>query len=386
MPAGRKQPDDTYGERKPRIVRGETKVLEVDGRKFAVRDAGLGNEASSKIAEELESAERRMTEDGDADAEPATQSAAPGSGEPDEPAPATGGEPPQEPVEPQATDAAPAEPAPAEPAEPTEPTQPAREPQQPPAEPAEPTGETVTVSRAEYDELQRGALRQADYTRKTQTHAAEAKAFDSERQAVRAERAEYASLIRQLEDTLKTAQPTEPNWAERRRVLPPEQYIEEREAWTEHEKDLETIRTEAKRVAEKSTADLREQHKQRVEAERDRLVALKPELADHAKMRAWLTRLKQTALKSGFTEQEFNSAVDHRLFLMLDAMSGSPATRTVAASGRPVTTKPRVPRSVPPAGPVAARTPAKVVDAARDRLRKEQSVEAAGDYFASLME
>lgn len=384
MPTGKQGPDDTYGERRPRIVRGETEVIDVGGRKIAVRKAGLGNEASQEIAERLESDYKRMTEDGEADEEPATPTAAPEPGEPGDSEPATGDEPPQEPAAPQATEPAPAEPAPDEPTEPAEPAQPAQAAAQPATEPEEPTADAVTIPRAEYDELKRGSMRQADYTRKTQAHAAEVKNFEAERVAVRAERAEYATLIKQLEDTLKTAQPKEPDWAELRRTLSAEQYIEQREAWQSYEKDLETTRQESARVAEKTTADLRKQHQTRVEAERDKLIALKPELADPAKMRAWLNRLKGTATKLGFTEQEFISAVDHRLFLMLDAVAtgGKPGV----PGARPVTTKPRVPRSVPPAGPVQARTPQKTVDAARDRMRKEQSVEAVGDYFATLVE
>jgi len=385
MTAGRKQPDDTYGERKPRIVRGEKEVVDVGGRKFVVRKAGLGNEVSSSVAERLESDYKRMTEDGDeegAEEEPTARAAAPEPGEPGEPEPAANAEPPKEPAEPQALEP-PAEPAAAEPTEPAEPAQPAQEPAQAPAEPAEPAAseETVTVPRAEYEELKRGGLRQADYTRKTQAHAAEVKAFADERKAVREERAQYATLIKQLEDTLKTAQPTEPNWAELRRTLPAEEYLAQKEAWDGYQRDLETTRKEQARVTEKATADLRQQHTDRVVAERDKLIALKPELADPAKMKAWLQRLKQTAqTKFGVTEQEFLGAVDHRWFLLLEAASGG------APSGaRPVTTKPRVPRSVPPAGPVAARVPQKTVDAARDRMRKEQSVEAVGDYFATML-
>ena len=63
-------------------------------------------------------------------------------------------------------------------------------------------GEEVEVT---LDELARGYSRQSDYSRKTQQLAEERKAFQAEAEAIRQERAQYATLLGALQKQLEAA-------------------------------------------------------------------------------------------------------------------------------------------------------------------------------------
>jgi len=355
----------TYAERRPAIVR----------KKMVVGEEQQVGMSEAEVAKALDAAARaepepEPTEEPEAQPEPA----APEGGQPAEPEPApTAAEPePQAVVEPTEP-----EPEPAQPAEPEPPPQ--------AAEPEAPESDSVTLPRAEYEALKSNGLMQADYTRKTQAVAELRKKLDEESAATRAEREEYLKLIGEVTDLLK-AGAQEPNWAEARRTMAPEAYADMRDHWAARQADIAAASAERARVAEKKAKDDAARRKEFVDAERERLYALKPELRDPAKLRSWLGRMKQTVRELGFTDEEFDAVGDHRLFALIDrAASGKGAA---VPGNRPQVKKPPVqsPRSV---GPGAQQPPKPKPDAkeqARERLHREHSVEAGGDFIATLLE
>jgi hypothetical protein len=352
----------TYGERKPNIVR----------KKMVVGEEQQVGMSEAEVAKALDAAARAEPAPEEPTEEPEAQpvDAGPEGGQPAEPEPApTAAEP-----EPQAA-VEPTEPEPAEPAAP--------EPQPEAAAPEPPESDSVTISRAEFERLKSEGLMQADYTRKTQATAELRKKLDEATTAASTERDEYHRLIGEVTDLLK-AGAQEPNWAEARRTMTPDQYADMRDAWAARQSDITIANAERDRVAKRKAEADAKRRQEFVEAERERLFALKPELREPAKLRSWLSRMKQTVTELGFTGEEFDAVSDHRLFVLIDR----------AASGkgpmpnRPQTTKPpvRSPRSV---GPGAAQPPKPAPNAkeqARERLRREHSVEAGGAYIETLLE
>lgn len=357
----------TYGERKPRIVRQKMVVGEQ-------QEVGLEGQALADALDSAAKAEPTPEPDEEPEAQPAAEAPEGGEPEPTEPAP-TAAEP-----EPQATVLdQPTEPEPAEPVE-TEPQPQAAAPETP-----APEGDAVTISRAEYEELKSNGLRQADYTRKTQALAELRKTSDADAQRHRESRDEYLKLIDEVTNLLREGT-REPNWAEARRTMSPEAYADLRDAWAARKSDLDAATAERKRVADKKAEDDAKLRDDRVKEERERLYGLKPELRDAAKLRSWLTRMKQTARDLGFTDQEFDGVGDHRLFLLLDRASG--AKGAPVPSNRPTTTKPpvRSPRSVGPGAAQPPKVKPNEKEQARERLHREHSVEAGGEFIASLLE
>lgn len=366
MPAKKLQ-SETWGERRPNIVQKRMTV--------GNQDVGLQGQT---LADALESADRvtegLITEE-EAEAEgPKAQNAAP---DPDEGQTEPAAETPEvgEP-EPQAT---------VEDDQPTELERPERDetPAQveEPARDEAPAEETVTLPRAEYDEMRRQQLMHADYTRKTQATAELRKELDSALAATRVEREQYTALIKQVEELLSDAD-REPDWATERQRLTPEQYADLRDVFAQRKRDRDAAAAERKRVEQKAAEDRKKQQDSFVETEREKLFTVMPELRDPKVLTPWLERMRSTARSLGFTDAEFNGANDHRMFIMLNraAKGGTPSTN------RPQTTKPQVsrPRSVGPGATPRVQVPKNVQDKARERMHKEQSVSAAGDFIATL--
>lgn len=369
MPTKKLQ-SETWGERRPNIVQRNMKV--------GKQDVGL---AGQSLADALASAdsvtEGVITEEERAAAEEdegrSTQSNAP-SPEQGELEPAKETAAVEEAPEPQAT-AEDDQPAELETSQREEPAPPAEEPAR-----EEAAEDTVTLPRAEYDDLRRQQLMHADYTRKTQAIAEQKKELAVELESARAERAQYVALIKQVEDLLSDAE-KEPDWATERGRLSAEQYADLRDAYAQRKRDREAAAAERKRVEAKAAEDKNKQTVAYVESEREKLFTIMPELRDQKVLVPWLERMRRTAKELGFTDQDFDGANDHRMFVMLNrAAKGSTATN------RPETKKPPVsrPRSAGAGATPRVQTPQGVKDKARERMQKEQSVSAVGDYIASL--
>jgi len=260
---------------------------------------------------------------------------------------------------------------------------------EPESRPEESTDEeAVAISKAELEQLKRGSMMQADYTRKTQAVAAKDKELEAERQVIRERRERYDANLAQLEETMVAAVPKEINWAEIRARMTPDEYARTRDEYDVYQRNLNALQAERKKIEDERKADQARQWNERLTAEQQKLYEKRPELLDEAKRKAWQDRVIRTAKeKFGFTDEELAGPIqaDHRIALLLDAVAGGD-TRA------PVTKKPPVPKSVPSAGAQGTPKTKTALEEARARLAAaaksktgKGSIEAAGDYFEKLL-
>ena len=234
-------------------------------------------------------------------------------------------------------------------------------------------GETVEVTR---EELIKGYSRQSDYTRKTQSLAEERKQFDEEAQAVRQERANYATLLDRLEQQLQSGvTPEEQAQLEALRQTDPMQYMLAKEEIDAREQKLSAIQQERQRVAEQQEADRQRELKGHIEKERKALFEAIPEWSDAKVAEKEQTQIRDYAMSMGFSQEELSQMFDSRAFLVFrDAMRAKQAT----------TNKPRERvKKVAKAGAKRVRRSQKRV--AMERLQKSGSNRDATAVFENLL-
>lgn len=172
------------------------------------------------------------------------------------------------------------------------------------------------------DELKAGYSRQRDYTQKTQAHSAAVKQFETEKQtlnaSVRADREQYAAKLTALDAAMKEATPAEPNWAEERKRLKPEEYNSLWVAWSEHKEQLKTV-ADAKAKADADVAKDRQKTAQEyVAGEHAKLIEAVPEWKDPAKQAVEMQKLVKFAIERlGFTRSDLETVTDARSVLLV---------------------------------------------------------------------
>jgi hypothetical protein len=162
------------------------------------------------------------------------------------------------------------------------------------------------------DELRKGYSRYSDYTRKTQALAEERKAFQSEAEAIRMERAQYAELLPVLKAQLEVQSQAEPDWDNLYNEDPIEAARLERH-WRKTQQEqvakLRAIEVEQQRIAEETTKEQQKALADFVQAERARLPEVIPEWKDEGVMQSEATELREWALNNGFSERDLSALV-----------------------------------------------------------------------------
>jgi hypothetical protein len=166
------------------------------------------------------------------------------------------------------------------------------------------------------EELQKGYSRTQDYTRKTQQIAEARKQTEAELQAVRAEREQYAQLLGALEAQVQQAAQPNIDW-DRLYQEDPIEYVRQREVMRENKEKAEAIQSEQQRLAYVSQQEQAQFMHQRLEHEKEALLAAIPDWKDAKKAQAEKALLVEFGQKIGFTPDELKSVVDHRAVLML---------------------------------------------------------------------
>ena len=221
---------------------------------------------------------------------------------------------PDEPAETTAPDAPPA---------PPEATPPETSDQEPPEQ--APTDRYPVVvdgvsEEVDLEELKSGYRFNKHNTQTAQTLAAERREFDAERDAVRAERQEYAGRIGALVKVLEQLQ-GEPDWTVLRQQLEPAEFLKHKADWEASKAHTERLKAEQTRLAEKAAQDAQADLHRTLRAEQEKLHAAYPELADETKRTPEFTKLLTAAKQYGYSEAEFKGVTDHRpLLLLRDAM------------------------------------------------------------------
>lgn len=235
------------------------------------------------------------------------------------------------------------------------------------------------------DELLKGYLRHADYTRKTQAVAEEKRKFESEEAAaVRTQRQHYDQLLGQLETALTELQPLEePNWEKRKTEVTAEQLNAELLQWQASQKRIEQVRAERKRVKDQQDADAARGFQQYVELEEAKLLDALPDMKEPEKAKVLRGKLIEHAKAYGFTPEELGRVVDHRVVLLLhDAMQ----FKTTTAKKPEIRNKiEKAIEASEPGSRTTAQKPDKLREA-NERLRKSHSVEDGAAAIAALLD
>lgn len=155
-------------------------------------------------------------------------------------------------------------------------------------------------------ELQKGYLRQADYTRKTM-EVAEA------RKAVEQESGQLSQIKQQLTEALQFwAVPTEqePNWTEMAQKLDPREFNARRVQWEQRQRQAEQAREQYRALQQY-------EQQETLRREQERLLEAFPEWRDPAAFQTAAQRMARHAEAYGLTPQEIGSIVDHRFMRVL---------------------------------------------------------------------
>lgn len=179
-------------------------------------------------------------------------------------------------------------------------------------------GEKLEVS---LEEMGKGYSREADYTRKTQAHADNVRAFneskDTELAAVRTVRQKYADGLAVIEKALGP-EPKTPNWDEIRRT-DPQNYPQK---FADHQ--LLTQRRAALKAEQEKTAlaeieDQAELRQKFMTAEAAKLQEIFPEAhTDEAALKTFNEQLLQYGESAGFSREEVAGYIDHRAVVILE--------------------------------------------------------------------
>ena len=234
------------------------------------------------------------------------------------------------------------------------------------------------------EELTKGYLRQADYTRKTQAVAEEKRAFEEkEAAAVRAQRQQYDHLLRELETALTDLSPAEPDWEKRKSETTPEQLNAELLAWQAQKKRIDQVKAERERVSGEQAEDAKRGFANYVELERAKLMDALPDMKDATKGKTLMGQLVTHAKSYGFTDDQLAQVVDHRIVLLLhDAM------RFKAQKAKAPEIKNKIEKAMETSAP-GSRTSTQQTDKlkeAKERLRKSHSVDDGAHAIAALLE
>lgn len=236
-------------------------------------------------------------------------------------------------------------------------------------------------------ELRNGYSRTADYTRKATALAEQRKAFESEAEAIRAERAQYAQMLPILQQQIQQQNAAEPDWDNLYDEDPIEAARLERH-WRrtkeEQTQRLVAIQAEQQRLAAEE-AKQRTMHTQAViEAERSRLPEVIPEWKDQATMMKEAQELREWATSNGLTEQDINSLTQaSHIALVRKAMLYDKGARNVAKAKQPVKQKARVVR--PGSGNTSAKPGSVDVKRASKRLAQTGRISDAAALLDKLI-
>jgi hypothetical protein len=165
-------------------------------------------------------------------------------------------------------------------------------------------------------EARDGYLRRTDYSKKTAELAQQREAFGQTIQQVQQERQVYGVLIGALEEQLQSSMPQEPNWQELLSIPDKSYYWTARANWDETQRRLQAIADEKDRLGQLQQMDTVQALNEHLNVSRAYLVEQLPEWRDEKRAKTDKAKLREYALRQGFTEADVDHAYDPRLVLM----------------------------------------------------------------------
>jgi hypothetical protein len=233
------------------------------------------------------------------------------------------------------------------------------------------------------EEASKGYSREADYTRKSQVNAEERKALAAEKAAVTGQRQQYAQYIDQLVTVVQAAT-KEPNWAERRQALSTEDYLAERDAWFQHEKELKALTDEQADAHAKIKQDFEAQQEEHMKGEREKFLAAVPEFANPKTAASERAKMAEYATKLGFTPKQLAQVDDHRLLVVLRKARLFDELQAKKPKAEAIITKVRTVK--PGSKSVVNKKPMSRETKAHLRLARTGSIQDAAAAFRSQMD
>jgi hypothetical protein len=166
-------------------------------------------------------------------------------------------------------------------------------------------------------EVVNGYLRQKDYTQKTQKLSTERKEFETQRDAILAERREYAESLTQLRTAIES-QTAAPDWTKLKLTMEPAEFAAEYSAWDHQQKQIDKLRVEERAAHDKVQGDLAAKHREYLDAEKERLLDAIPEWRKSPEVgKKERAAMLAYALEQGFDEAEIKGLADHRAMVLL---------------------------------------------------------------------
>jgi hypothetical protein len=174
-------------------------------------------------------------------------------------------------------------------------------------------GTEVTVT---LDELQKGYSRTQDYTRKTQQIAEIRRQVESEAEAIRAERSQYAQLLGALESQVQQAAQPNIDW-DRLYQEDPIEWVRQKEVMRENQAKSQAIQSEKQRLAEISQQEQAQQMQSFLAQQQEELLKVLPDWKDPNKAKKEKELLIDFGQKAGFSTDELKNIFDHRVVKVL---------------------------------------------------------------------
>ena len=203
------------------------------------------------------------------------------------------------------------------------------------------------------DELMKGYSRQSSYTRKSQKLAEQQKEFETAKQnmvseytQIQQERTQYVQALQNLAETQMGAlgQWTNIDWETMKRDDPIE-FSVKREEYREAQDNFKRVQEEQVRVQQLASDDYQKQHQELVHKEYQALVTELPEWGEPEKQKKLAVDLKTYATNQGFSGEEVDALIDHRVMLMLRKAWLYDQLQTTDVKGKKLKNKPRVVRT-----------------------------------------
>lgn len=240
-------------------------------------------------------------------------------------------------------------------------------------------GQEVEVS---LDELRNGYSRTQDYTRKTQALAQQRKEAETELQAVRGERAQYAQLLTAMQQQLQQLAPQEPDWNKLYSEDPIE-FVRQREVWRDRAEQLRTVQAEQARLNQMAQQEQLTQRQATLAEEAKKLAEAIPEWKDAKRASQEKAALVEYGVKLGYTEDDLKQVADHRIVNIL--RKAMKYDEMVAKRGTVKAAAPQVKTAKPG---TATSTPKKQSDEvqARQRLARSGNMRDAAAAFQFMID
>ena len=239
-------------------------------------------------------------------------------------------------------------------------------------------GTEVTVT---LDELQKGYSRTQDYTRKTQQIAEIRRQVESEAEAIRAERSQYAQLLGALESQVQQAAQPNIDW-DRLYQEDPIEWVRQKETVRENQAKSQAIQFEQQRLMQISQQEQAQQMQSFLAQQQDELLKVLPDWKDPNKAKKEKELLIDFGQKAGFSTDELKNIFDHRVVNVLRKAALYEQMMSKRQNIKPVTNNGPRPAKPGAAGRVSTTSEA---TRAKQRLAKSGRVQDAASAIELLL-